>query len=673
MFILYNIMVFLTGFLILNVQLIFGKSILPVFGGSPNVWLTSLAFYQVVLTLGYLYSYIIQKKLKLKTQIILHSILFLCSLVFIPVSMNIDYINVFKSESLNLFITIFLSIGIPYFLLTASSPLIQSWFGHSNLKKSHNPYVLYVASNLGTFLSLISYPFLIEIFFSIKEQFYIWSSLFILEIILILICGFFLFKNVIKNTVTNVEESVSTIKKSNIFVWIIIGFIPSCFLSVITNKITIDIAPIPLLWIIPLGIYFLSFSIAFSEKFKKFKLFNQASLLFTIILFFIHISSLPNVYLVIFCLLSLFFVSTTFHRYLYQNAPDKKHLTLFYLFMSVGGALGGTFVGVISPLIFNNYTEFYIIIFMICISTLQFTKTKNIQYNYKQNIAYFIPFIFIFSLGIYKKYDTNFISLYQERTFFGLNKVSESNLLHNNIDYNIKKLTHGTTLHGAQIMKPKNLSKQTLTYYSKNNPIYLSIKDYDDNYNFSDIGIIGLGTGAMNCMFENKNIDFFEIDQEIINIAKNHFSYLDICKNKQNFLLGDARIKIKNINDNKYDIIVIDAFSSDAIPVHLITEEAISLYRNKLKDNGLLVFHISNRYLNLEPVLGNIAKKINTESKLCYMKEKRGEIYAASSQVVIMSDNMDFINESCWKKTKTDNNNTWNDNYSNIFKYMIFH
>jgi len=672
MFFLYNIMVFLTGFLILSIQLIFGKSILPIFGGSPNVWLTSLAFYQVVLTLGYLYSYIMQKKLKLKTQIIVHSILFLTSLIFIPISINLDYFEVFESESLSLFITIFLSIGIPYFLLTASSPLIQSWFGHSNLKKSHNPYVLYVASNLGTFFSLISYPFLIEIFFSIKEQFLIWSSLFGLEILLILICGFFLFRNIGQNVITNTEKSIVNIKKSNIFMWILGGFVPSCFLSVITNKITIDIAPIPLLWIIPLGIYFLSFSIAFSDKFKKFELFNQGSLLFTIILFFVHITSSSNSYLVVFCLLSLLFVSISFHRYLYQNAPDKHYLTLFYLFMSVGGALGGTFVGVISPLIFNEYTEFYIIVFIICILCLQFSKKENTKYNFKQNAMYFVPFIFIFSFGIYKKYDNESISLYQERTFFGLNKVSESNFINNDINYNIKKLTHGTTLHGAQIIKPKSLSNQTLTYYSKDNPIYLSIKDYDDFYNFKNIGIIGLGTGAMNCMFENKNVDFFEIDQEIINIAKNQFTYLNICQNRQNFLLGDARIKMKEINNNKYDIIVVDAFSSDAIPVHLITKEAISMYREKLKENGLLVFHISNRYLNLEPVLGNIAKEINIQSKFCHKKQNKEQIYSTGSQVVIMSDNMDFINNNCWNYTKIDNNNTWNDNYSNILKYMIF-
>ena len=176
----------------------------------------------------------------------------------------------------------------------------------------------------------------------------------------------------------------------------------------------------------------------------------------------------------------------------------------------------------------------------------------------------------------------------------------------------------------------------------------------------------------MNCMFENKNVDFFEIDQEIINIAKNQFTYLNICQNRQNFLLGDARIKMKEINNNKYDIIVVDAFSSDAIPVHLITKEAISMYREKLKENGLLVFHISNRYLNLEPVLGNIAKEINIQSKFCHKKQNKEQIYSTGSQVVIMSDNMDFINNNCWNYTKIDNNNTWNDNYSNILKYMIF-
>lgn len=672
MFILYNLMVFLTGFLILSIQLIFGKSILPIFGGAPNVWLTSLAFYQVVLTLGYLYSYVMQKKIKLKNQIIIHSSLFILSLFFIPIGLNRDFLNISDSASLSLFITTLLSIGIPYFLLTASSPLIQSWFGNSKLEKSNNPYVLYVSSNLGTFLSLISYPFLIEIYLSTQDQFSLWSILFLLEIILIITCGVFLYKisNKEKNEAVETNKHVKNIDYKTILIWILVAFVPSALLSVITNKITIDIAPIPLLWIMPLGLYFLSFSIAFSDRFKSFNFFNYAGLLLLIIVFFISATSSKDIYLILFYLMALFFISVTFHNFLYKNAPQKEHLTLFYLLMSVGGACGGIFIGIISPLIFSSYYEFYIVLFLGSILCLQFSKKENIKYNLKQNILCFLPFTLLFCFGIFKDSGKENI-IYQERTFFGVNKVSQSTFIKDKIEYKINLLTHGTTLHGGQIKSPSNLSSTTLTYYSFNNPLYLGIKDYDDFYSFKNIGIIGLGTGSMNCMFENKNVSFFEIDQEMINIAQSKFTYLEICNNQQEFLLGDARMKMKEIEDNKFDIIVIDAFSSDAIPIHLITKEAVSMYIEKSNHNSLLSFHISNRYLNLEAVLGNIAKELNLQSKICYIDKNENDILSTSSKVVIMSKSLDFVKNGCWKVTKTDNNNTWNDNYSNIFDYLI--
>lgn len=672
MFILYNIMVFLTGYLILSVQLIFGKSILPVFGGAPNVWLTSLAFYQVVLTLGYLYSYVMQKKVKLKTQIIIHSILFLSSLIFIPISLNTNFVDLVDSESLGLFITTFVSISIPYFLLTGSSPLLQSWFGHSNLEKSSNPYVLYVSSNLGTFLSLISYPFLIEIYLSSQEQFDLWSVLFIIEIGLILLCGFFLYKLSNKNNNEVDKTNVEKVNKYTILYWVMVAFIPSSLLSVFTNKITIDIAPIPLLWIIPLGLYFLSFSIGFSDRFKKFDMFNNISLLSLIIVFFISVTTSKDFYVILFYLVCLFFVSVTFHNFLYKNTPNKEHLTLFYLFMSVGGACGGLFVGVLSPMIFNSYYEFYISLFFACILCLQFSKKEGVNYTLKQNLIYFVPFIVIFAFGLFKSSQNDEDTIYKERTFFGVNILQEREIKFNDENYKVKLLMHGTTLHGAQVVEPLSESNIPLTYYSPSNPLSLSIQDYDQKYGFKNIAVIGLGTGAMNCSFENKNVDFFEIDEAILNIAKTQFSYLNICNNNQEFLLGDARIEMKNISNNKYEILVVDAFSSDAIPIHLITKEAIEMYITKITDNGFLSFHISNRYLDLEPVLGNIAKELNIDSKICKMKKNKETIYNTSSNVVVMGNSLDMLTNNCWRITDTDNEPVWNDNYSNILKYLIF-
>lgn len=589
MFSLFNILVFLTGFLILNIQLVFSKAMLPIFGGSPNIWIASLAFYQTVLTLGYGYSYFLQKKFSITNQFIIHILLLtLCSLIFIPISINYEYINFFSNDTFNLFLTIFISIGLPYFLVTATSPLLQSWFGNSTHTKSKNPYLLYVSSNIGTFGALLCYPFLIEYYLNTDQQMVQWSILFTTNIVLLAITLMILVKkylsvdqiNESNKEVATKNKEVPKLKKIQAIKWMILAFIPSAFLSTVTNKITIDIAPIPLMWVIPLGLYFLSFSIGFTDKIKHQKNIAITCLALAIVSF--AQSNNHNIYLGLFFISFLFLLSVLFHNKLYLTRPDQKHLTLFYLFISIGGATGGIFIGVISPIIFNGYYEFLILCILISLCCI-YLYDNNIKTKIQISFT-FIPLLIIFStLYGFKLYKSDNQSIIlKERTFYGVYTVKEKT--QNN--RTLRTLIHGNTLHGGQVIYPEEEKQTALSYYSKFNPMALFKDDFLAKFPESNnFGIVGLGTGAMNCFFENKNIVFYEIDSLIVDIAKTKFNYLEACKNEVSFILGDARLSLDKSKKN-FDLLYIDAFSSDAIPTHLITINAIHNYLNNIKDNG---------------------------------------------------------------------------------------
>jgi hypothetical protein len=737
---LYTAVVFLTGFLLLAVQLVFGKITLPLLGGAPNVWLTSLAFYQTTLMFGYMYSYLMQRFISIKKQIVIHVGLFLLSLFFIPLSLDTSLLNDFSTtHAYSLFMVLATSVGIPYFMLTATSPLTQSWFGNTLHEKSNSPYFLYVASNLGTFISLMIYPFIVEPLMAVDLQSSVWSMLYIVEIALIACCGltfFYMYKKNINKDVKKesadiikeeVKETIMT--KQLLFKWVLFAFVPSALLSSTTTKLTIDIAPIPLFWVIPLGLYFLSFTIAFSEN-KKINRSFQATTIVLLILSLVNSLKYFEMNVLssaIIWVSTLFFLSINLHKKLADSAPSKEKLTLFYLFLAIGGSLGGIFTGIICPLIFNDYYEHNLLLLLAGIVCSYGFKTdfykKHISDDriYKLLLLVVLPAImFYFSYYQIKDIDTSVIYLilpiysmfiltnvdksffkystpaivmalslsvlismdvsgflHKERTFFGVYKITEGTNAENN---KVHYLIHGSTLHGAQIQSPESEVTKTLNYYSIDNGLNKAIQYYREKSKIENVAIIGLGTGAMTCLFDKtENINYFEIDKAVADIAANddYFSYLSNCKAPYDITFGDARIKIKNVKDNKYNIIVIDAFSSDAIPTHLLTLEAIKSYQDKLVDDGIVVFHISNRYLNLEPVISNIANSINLESKVCKTGQKDLiDIHGTASNVVVIGKDLSTLKkerDNCWKSPimNSTQHKIWTDNYSSIFPYMM--
>jgi hypothetical protein len=375
-----------------------------------------------------------------------------------------------------------------------------------------------------------------------------------------------------------------------------------------------------------------------------------------------------NLLKLVYYIISLFVISTYFHNQAYKNSPKKEHLALFYFMLSIGGALGGIFIGVVAPLIFNDYYEFYIMVALI-LFLIPFMMTKKALVGFAIMSAVLVSLGF----GLQDKIIDKNVEI-KERTFFGLYKVKKLETK----NYKVNLFTHGTTIHGAQTKKPILNSKLGLTYYSKSNGLYESYKSYEKEKTLKDIGVVGLGIGSINCFSENKNITFYEIDQVVVDIAKNenYFTYLSDCKNNMEFLVGDARIKMQEEKDSKYDLLFIDAFSSDAIPTHLITKEAISMYLSKIKEEGNIVFHISNRYLNLEPVIGNIAKELGVNSGRCFMTEEdkvdKKDLLESPSEVVVIGKDLTHLKHDCWVKTLTDDKKIWTDGYSNLFDYIIW-
>ena len=666
MIFLFSCAAFLTGFLMLLVQFSFSKELLPHFGGAPNVWLASLAFYQIMLSGGYLYSHLLQKYFSLKKQMLIHLSIILIAAILMPVALNKDLMaSLDLSGSYSLFLILLTSIGLPFFCLASSSPLIQSWFGNANHKRSHSPYFLYVSSNLGTFGALAVFPFFIEMNFTNLEQLKNWSFLFVVNFLLLIACAILITlsqKNK-KEKTTNLNITKTLLTKSNTIKIILYAFIPSAMLSAVTNKMTLDISSMPLLWAIPLGLYFISFSFAFSDNYKiglgiKALVFGLVGLAL-----FSHV----HIYIDFLIILSLLFLTSfVYHKEIYKLSPDKSELTIFYFVLSVGGALGGMFVGILCPLIFNDFHEYFLILVLAVLFIFHEDIKQGKNWPFYQAVL-ISPFILILAVSHFNNEDGPNV-LYKDRTFFGVYKIIEDKDSHGAIHY----LMNGSTSHGLQYIDTEELRKTTTSYYSEFSPIVKAINSYKENQSISEAAVIGLGIGTLSCVFnENTNIKYFEIDEAVKDIAESqYFSYLKDCDNNKSFVIGDARIKMLDEANKKYDLIVIDAFSSDAIPAHLLTFEFIETLKDKVKENGLLIFHISNRHLDLSPILSKIAHEAHLESMRC-TTPKSGD-FAYETRVVVLGEDLRVLtDDNCWRETKhNDKTPFWTDNYNSIFEIM---
>ena len=717
---------FTSASLMFIVQPLFGKLLLPLLGGSPAVWNTCMVFYQSILFLGYLYAHALSTRLPIKRQIPLHTGLLLLSFLALPVALPENAIPPTESDpTFWLISTLFLAIALPFFVVSSTSPLIQKWFAQIGHKSSEDPYFLYAASNIGSLIALLSYPFLLEPNMGLANQKLAWSGGYILLCLLISACALQLWRHrqaVPQMETTNPDDS-SELTWQQQLRWLLLAFVPSSLLIGLTNFISTDIASVPLLWIIPLTLYLLSFVLVFSKWQNAIHpLILKLQPIFLVpflALAFVNPGDLKYWAYLFLHLVAFFFAIMVCHGELANSRPSTRYLTRYYLIMSFAGMLGGMFNTFVAPFIFNGIYEYPIMIVaaLLLRPGLRFIANTafwlqialplailitgiGLYFSTENLLAHFdalaiclmllslatfflrlrpLGFAFLTGVIIFLSMNLHGLSahtLYQARSFFGVLAVRESVLTNEQQQpENYHELFHGTTKHGAERLAD-NLQRIPLTYYSQPGPMGQLFKVYDSGNSNWQIGIVGLGAGALTCYSKpQQQWTLYEIDPLVVNIASDtrYFHYLDLCAKTAKMRIGDARLSLAAEPEQQFDLLVMDAFSSDSVPTHLLTKEAIQLYFRKLKPDGILAFHITNRHLLLKKVLSMHAEQLHLAALIEEFKPSQELPLVVATDWVVMSNRAERLqpliasNLGDWQKMPLYfDMKPWTDDFTNI-------
>jgi len=682
---LYGPLIFLSAFLLFQIQPVISRYILPWFGGSSTVWLVALVFFQVTLLAGYAFAHFLIYFFKPRLQLFLYLVLLAISVLLLPVTPSDIWKN-YASDSpiLAIFVLLIVHIGLPYFILAATSPLLQAWFSQAFPKKI--PYRLYSLSNVGSLLGLIIYPFIIEPFLGVRFQTYLWSAGFVLFVFIVILFAIQTAKTMIQNS--KFFDNWQSIKRPPLrdwFGWLIFPALASGMLLATTNYLTQDIAVVPMLWIIPLIIYLTSFIITFqSDRFYDRLFFVQIFILTSITLALVLWQGLFTgvILMVILFSVVLFFYTLICHAELYKLKPHPKYLTSFYLMISLGGALGGIFVALVAPLIFPAFFELHFLViacYLLLIIILFNDKSgvlfrKKFTHGWLFIIIGFILVSYLFGLDINSSLKKPF---YIFRDFYGvvrIFKVGTSQNVHKFLLYN------GSILHGSQFFSPQKKCLPT-TYYTYDSGVGIAFEILK-NKSSLNIGAIGLGAGTIAAYADgDSRIRFYELNPKVKEVAEQNFTFLSECANDYEVIVGDARISLEKEKPQNFDILVLDAFSSDTIPVHLLTKESFKVYLKHLKSDGILAIHISSRFINLKPVVAALADNFDLAGFVIKNGGDEEELNKETDQSIstwaLLSPDADLLDyqdveTTDIKSINYSSSHLWTDDYSNLFWVIKF-
>lgn len=646
---LYALALFASAFLAFWIQPLFAKLVLPRYGGAPAVWTTASLFFQVVLLAGYTYAHVLAR-LPLKTQLALHVILVTAALVALPI--NVAAIEPDAAAPvLSLLAVLAVSLGIPFFALAATAPLLQQWFSRTGHRHADDPYFLYSASNAGSLIALIGYPFALEPLLGLRQQTLAWSVGCAVFAALLVACGAGVWRqrriqvsgSHPPYSATSIDAVQDTPTRRTRLWWFLLAFAPSSLMLGVTQHITSEIAAAPLLWLVPLMIYVLTFIIAFARRQRvPARAIDRIQPLAVILLLLVW--PLNDVKSVLLVHLTVFAVTAMMcHAELARMRPTVRHLTSFYLWLSIGGAAGGAFNALVAPVVFDSVLEYPLALALACaLRTAPGARRSWMDLVPAAVLA--AAFAILFAAGVRPFAHTGWaivlylqvvgVTLYiitprplqfalavlvvlfaapiihsgervleRHRSFFGVHSV----LRDETGGFNV--LMHGITIHGAQYLDPAKRTKPT-TYFHEDSPIGQVLSVLGRNGSLNRVAVIGMGTGTLAChRAPDRKWTFFEIDPVVVQLAQDrrHFTFLSECAPDARIVTGDGRLTFAREPVGAYDLIVIDTFSSDAIPAHMITREALALYLGRLRPNGIVAFHITNQYLDLVPVLARLA------------------------------------------------------------------
>ncbi|MEM6385799.1 MAG: transporter [Pseudomonadota bacterium] len=706
--VIFTATIFLSAALLFFVQPLFAKLVLPIIGGSPAVWATAMLFFQTVLLLGYLYAHFSSQYLTPQKQVMVHIAIWGAALTFLPPAIppgwQLDPTSAIAWQTLGLFA---IGVGVPFALLSSNAPLIQAWYARSGGYSADDPYFLYGASNIGSLLALMAFPLIAEPLFGagdISRGFAI--GFFVLGIGL-LACGL----NGLSPGETKRTERRATPapRLETRAYWLFLAFIPSSLMLAVTSKITTDIGAVPLIWVIPLALYLLSFVLAFRSTTLFTGLwFTQCCQLIAVagICLFAgvagdHLSTIAMGFL-IFCFFAL---AIWAHRGLYETRPSAEHLTTFYATMSVGGALGGLFNSILAPYLFSDLIEGTVTMSLALIAlfrgVLGLTRESllrggalglaiggtltGVAASFEAGTLALVALmvlgialvalsrpgvpVFTVAAGLAVALPAWLASpddrLFADRSFFGLHQILEED--------GVRLYSNGTTLHGAQRLADMAARRPVpTTYYHPAGPMGQVLQS-NIGQNAGSIGIVGLGVGSLACYAaRDQDWHFYEIDEMVDRVARTPelFTFLSACTPTAPTHLGDARIVLEQQSNIGFDLLVIDAYSSDSVPVHLTTLEAMDLYLQRLNPGGVLTFHISNRYYDIGLPLARSAEALGVSAWRQNQAHPASDDpgYRMSDVMIIAADPKDVarvLTSGLWTEVQSDGGPIWTDDRAN--------
>jgi hypothetical protein len=618
--IIYALTVFVGAFLLFQVQPLIGKFILPWFGGSPEVWTTCMLFFQVLLLGGYFYAHVIVSRLRSRLQVAVHIALLMMALAALPITPQAGWKpQSLENPILHILVLAAACVGLPYFVLSSTAPLIQNWFSRTNAGRS--PYRLYAFSNAGSLLALVSYPFIVEPALSRHEQAQIWSLGLVGFAVLCSLCAVWVWRQPVSTRQYELGASTGDAGAAvppvgTRLLWLALPAGASVELLAVTNKICQDTAVIPFLWVLPLSLYLLSFVICFqSERWYVRPVFLVA---FALAIagaglawrYEGKLSAWSQIWIYSGLLLVCCIVC---HGELFRLRPDPRYLTSYYLMIAAGGAAGGVFVAVVAPLIFKTYRELHVGILACCLFVLMADKSPALSRG-RRRLVWIVLMLVAGLVAIFVRsprdeaYKTAVLNL---RNFFGVLTVWEDDRDKPSIHRYV--LQHGTTLHGLQFVEPGKRFRAT-AYYGHSGGAGLAILFFPRQEK-RRIGVVGLGVGTLAAYGgEGDYIRFYEINPEVKRLAETRFSYLASCRAKVDVILGDARLSMEAEPAQEFDLLVLDAFTSAAVPVHLLTKEAFEIYLRHIKRDGVIAVHVSNQHVDLHSVVWKAAEHFGLAS-----------------------------------------------------------
>lgn len=733
---LFVLTIFTGSFLLFLVQPMVARMALPRLGGAPAVWNSAMLVYQALLLAGYAYAHRLSREAP-RRQASVHLAILIAAALWLPISLASFSIPADGSPIFWVPWLLLASIGPLFFAVAAQAPLMQRWFGLAG--NQGEPYALYAASNLGSFGGLIAYPLLVEPNMPIKAQTWLWSGLYALLFLLVLVCARAIWRG--RNGVSDggvVSESAPPVIWRQRLYWIALAAVPSGLMLSTTSHLTTDLMAMPLIWVIPLGLYLLSFTVAFANNRLLADIFSRFAP-FVLLLGGASIFMLwgTAVFTGLGVSITLLFVlAVSLHAEMYRTRPDASQLTEFYLMMSVGGVIGGFFCAIVAPLLFNWTWEHPILLLAAALLLPQIRLfslgEEEVFGKFGWTLATLSMALIALGIGIYigknqlvesQQIKTALIAIIliigvlvtgrrvalaivlagamlanggwsnltlslndtRMRSYFGTYTINQSS------DASVRWLSHGTTMHGMQLLDQPTLP---ISYYGKSSGVGIATRRAEELFGpGAAIGVVGLGTGTLACYKKpGQDWHFFEIDPLMVEIARDRkiFSFLEKCAPDTKMHVGDARLTLAEQSRSSFDLLAIDAFSSDSIPLHLLTKEAFAIYRRALKPNGILLVHISNRYIDLNPVIAAEAAAGKWSAALRFDSPPVGAVNQGMrpSQWIAMSPDPGKLAQLTgfvydrrpayyypdrWVKLKPPrSDDRWTDDYASVLPYVSF-